>query len=52
MYAEAFRRHIRDHGVRLLKFDNTACSLVSPGRCMGRPMRALNGRSPLLGGAG
>ena len=25
MYAHAFRHHIREHGVRLLKFDNTSC---------------------------
>jgi hypothetical protein len=30
MYAEAFRHHIREHGVRLLKFDNTGCVCVSP----------------------
>jgi hypothetical protein len=31
MYAEAFRHHIREHGVRLLKFDNTGCVCVNPG---------------------
>ena len=30
MYAEAFRHHIREHGVRLLKFDNTGCICANP----------------------
>ena len=30
LYAEAFRQHIRQQGVRLLKFDNTGCVCVSP----------------------
>jgi hypothetical protein len=30
MYAEAFRYHIREHGVRLLKFDNTSCICANP----------------------
>lgn len=30
MYTEAFRHHIRTQGVRLLKFDNTACVCVNP----------------------
>jgi hypothetical protein len=30
MYAEAFRHHIRQNGVRLLKFDNTGCVCLNP----------------------
>ena len=30
MYTDAFRHHIRKHGVRLLKFDNTSCICVNP----------------------
>jgi len=30
MYTEAFRYHIRENGVRLLKFDNTGCVCVNP----------------------
>ncbi|MCY2986706.1 MAG: hypothetical protein NTY19_02445 [Planctomycetota bacterium] len=30
MYAEAFHHHIRQHGVRLLKFDNTGCVCLNP----------------------
>lgn len=30
MYTEAFRYHIRQHGVRLLKFDNTGCVCANP----------------------
>jgi len=30
MYTDAFRHHIRQSGVRLLKFDNTACLCVNP----------------------
>ena len=30
MYTEAFRHHIRQNGVRLLKFDNTTCVCVNP----------------------
>ena len=30
MYTEAFRHHIRDNGVRLLKFDNLATTCVNP----------------------
>ena len=30
MYIEAFRYHIRQHGARLLKFDNTSCVCVNP----------------------
>jgi hypothetical protein len=30
MYAEAFCQHIRQHGVRLLKFDNTSTICVNP----------------------
>ncbi|MFV2069396.1 MAG: hypothetical protein ACC645_20730, partial [Pirellulales bacterium] len=30
MYTDAFRYHIRQNGVRLLKFDNTSCVCVNP----------------------
>ncbi len=30
MYTDAFRYHIRKHGARLLKFDNTSCVCVNP----------------------
>jgi hypothetical protein len=31
LYVDAFRYHIREHGVRLLKFDNLATTCVNPG---------------------